>query len=80
MGQQQNKQSIPVEDAFPVFQQRCRELHDEMLLGRAHVAFLERQLAEAQEENTRLKEAASGPVPSGPDLAAVPPYPAVDER
>lgn len=80
MGQQQNKQQIPIEDAFPVFQQRCRELHDEMLLARAHVAYLERQLAEAQEENSRLKQAggASGPVSSGPDLAAVPPFPMPD--
>ncbi|WP_069769801.1 hypothetical protein [Streptomyces sp. LUP30] len=80
MGQRQDKQTIPVEDAFPVFQQRCRELHDEMLLARSHVAFLERQLAEAQEENTRLKEAAdeSRPASGGPDLAAVPPFPMGD--
>jgi hypothetical protein len=79
MGQQQ-KQSIPLEDAFPIFQKRCGELHDETLLLRSHVAFLERQLAEAQEENTRLQQASGGPaVPSGgPDLAAQPSYP--DER
>lgn len=78
MGQQQ----ISLDDAFPIYQKRCGELHEETLLLRAHVASLERQLAEAQEENARLKQGAeqSAPVSGGPDLAAVPPFPAADER
>lgn len=81
MGEQQ-KQTIPLEDAFPIFQKRCGELHEETLLLRSHVAFLERQLSEARDENSRLKQAAGepGPVSGGPDLAAVPPFPAADER
>jgi hypothetical protein len=76
------QQSISIEDAFPTFQKECRDLYEKNLVLRVHVEILERDLAAAQEENTRLKEAAgeTGPVSGGPDLAAVPPYPAADER
>ncbi len=65
-------QQIPVDDAFPVYRKRCGELFDETLLLRSKVAFLERELADAREENQRLQAAAS--LPHGPDLAAQPPY------
>lgn len=78
MNQPQQGQQISVEDALPVFRQRCGELFDETLLLRAKVAGLERQLAAAQEENQRLHQAAG--VSDGPDLAAQPPYPAADDH
>src|SRR3954467_6869399 len=52
-------QSISVEDAFPTFQKQVRELFEEKLLLRAQVDVLERQLAEANAENARLKTAAT---------------------
>ncbi|MCX5522189.1 hypothetical protein OG342_04810 [Streptomyces bobili] len=61
-------QQISIEDAFPTFQRRCRELFEENLVLHARVDTLERRLAETQ--------AVSEPAPSGgPDLAAQPPYP-----
>lgn len=69
---QQQSQQIPVDDAFPVYRQRCGELFDETLLLRSKVAWLERELAAAREENQRLQAAAGQP--HGPDLAAQPPY------
>lgn len=68
---------ISVDDALPVYRQRCGELFDETLLLRAKVAGLERQLAAAHEENQRLHAAAG--TSDGPDLAAQPPY-AADDR
>jgi cell division septum initiation protein DivIVA len=68
-------QQISIEDAFPTFQKRCRELFEENLVLRAQVDVLERKLAEAQEENARLQPAAGEPVAGGPDLAAQPPFP-----
>lgn len=78
MGQQQ----ISTDDALPVYRQECGNLFDQTLLLRARIAGLERELAALQEENTRLRESAgeSRPASGGPDLAAVPPYPAADER
>ncbi|MEH0586240.1 hypothetical protein QA942_19970 [Streptomyces sp. B21-106] len=75
-------QQISTDDALPIYRQTCGELFDSNLLLRAKVAGLERDLAAAQEENSRLKQAAGepGPVSGGPDLAAVPPFPAADER
>jgi hypothetical protein len=67
-------QQISVDDALPVFRQKCSELFDETLLLRAQVAGLERQLAATQEENVRLRQSADGPAAGGPDLAAQPPY------
>lgn len=52
-------QDISVEDAFPTFQKQVRELFDGNLILRAQVDVLERQLAEAKAENTRLKTAAT---------------------
>lgn len=75
MNQPQGQQ-IPVDDAFPVYRQRCGELFDETLLLRSKVAWLERELASAREENQRLQAAA---LPEGPDLAAHPIY-ATDDR
>ncbi|GGW15734.1 hypothetical protein GCM10018980_51990 [Streptomyces capoamus] len=70
---------ISVEDAFPVFQQKVRELFDANLLLQAQVGALERQLAAAKEENTRLQQAgraSDGPGPGGgPGAAARPPNP-----
>lgn len=70
-------QQISVEDAFPTFQKRCRELFEENLLLRAQVEVLERQLAAAKEETERLQQAADEPAPvaGGPDLAVQPPPP-----
>ncbi len=78
MNQAQSQGQISVDDALPVFRQRCGELFDENLLLRAKVAGLERQLAEAQAENRLLHPAASLPS-DGPDLAAQPVY-EVDDR
>ncbi|WP_199546582.1 hypothetical protein [Streptomyces sp. N35] len=58
-------QQISVEDAFPTFRQRCRELFEENLLLRAQVDVLERQLAEAQNASP-----ASGVDETGPPLFA----------
>jgi hypothetical protein len=74
-------QQISVEDAFPVYRQRCGELFDENLLLRSQVAGLQRQLDEAQ----RLAPAqgAADVIPAsafgGPDLAAQPTFGVVDE-
>ena len=57
-------QQISVDDALPVFRQRCSELFDENLLLRAQVAGLERQLATTQEENARLRETRQEPQPT----------------
>ena len=69
-------QQVTVEDAFPVYRQRCTELFDENLLLRAQVAALERQLAEAREENERVQRAGGLPFPpaDAPDPAAQPPF------
>lgn len=65
-------QQISIEDAFPTFQRRCRELFEENLVLHARVDTLERRLAEADGQ----RQAVSQPTPSGgPDLAAQPPYP-----
>jgi cell division septum initiation protein DivIVA len=61
-------QQISVEDAFPTFQKRCRELFEENLILRAQVDVLERKLAEAQQ----------APAPTGPDLAAL--HPPMDDQ
>ncbi|MFJ8995612.1 hypothetical protein ACIRQH_35055 [Streptomyces sp. NPDC102279] len=63
-------QEISIEDAFPTFQRRVRELFEENLVLRAQVDVLERKFAAAQQD---------APVLAGPDLAAQPPYPK-DER
>jgi cell division septum initiation protein DivIVA len=72
-------QQISIEDAFPTFQKRVRELFEENLLLRAQVDTLERQLAAAQEENGRSQSAPQDPPAAGPGLAAQPTYPE-DER
>lgn len=74
-------QQISMEEAFPTFQQKTRELFEANMLLQAKVDVLERRLAAAQEENARLKEAAGQDTPpvGGPDLAAAPPYPDTDE-
>lgn len=59
-------QQISVEDAFPVFRDRCRELGDENLILRAQVAVLERRVAEVEEENLRLRQQAEMPRPATP--------------
>lgn len=73
-------QQISVDDALPVYRQRCGELFDETLLLRAQVAGLQREIAALQEERQRLQQAAAGPsVSGGPDLAAQPPYAAAED-
>jgi hypothetical protein len=47
---------ISVEDAFPTFQKRCGELFEQNLLLTAQVDTLERRLATAEAENTRLRD------------------------
>lgn len=64
-------QQISVEDAFPTFQKRCRELFEENLLLRAQVDVLERRVKE-------LEDAAQQP-PGEPEHAAPAPY-AGDEQ
>ncbi|WP_326779734.1 hypothetical protein OG481_02230 [Streptomyces longwoodensis] len=60
-------QQISIEDAFPTFQKRVRELFEENLLLRAQVDVLERQLAAAQ-QNTPTAEGHPDPsVPTTPD-------------
>lgn len=56
-------QQISVEDAFPVFRERCRELFDENLILRAQVAVLERRTEELEQENGLLKRETEEPQP-----------------
>lgn len=65
-------QQISIEDAFPTFQKRCRELFEENLLLRAQVDVLERKVSELEQQ----------PIPSagGPDLAAQQPFPDEEGR
>lgn len=81
MNQPQGQQ-VSVDDALPVYRQRCGELFDENLLLRAQAAGLQRQLAALQEENEHLQRASGSAtaMSGGPDLAAQPPYAAVDDR
>ena len=64
-------QQISIEDAFPTFQKRCRELFEENLLLRAQVDVLERRVSELEQQPTP-------PPAGGPDLAAQPPFPEED--
>lgn len=64
-------QQISIEDAFPTFQKRCRELFEENLLLRTQVDVLERRVSELEQQPTP-------PPAGGPDLAAQPPYPEED--
>jgi hypothetical protein len=74
-------QKISIEDAFPTFQKRCRELFEANLLLEAKVDIQGRQIDALREENARLQQAAPEPEqPAGPDLAAQPPYPLSDTR
>jgi hypothetical protein len=68
----QTQDQIPIDDAFPVYRQRCNELFDENMLLRSKTASLERRLAAAHGEIESLRQAAT--TPGGPDLAAQPPY------
>ncbi|WP_406444579.1 hypothetical protein OHB14_36800 [Streptomyces sp. NBC_01613] len=74
-------QQITIEDAFPTFQTKVRELFEANLLLTAQVdvltkenAALRTELDAAQAENEQLMAAATEPTPAGPDLAAVPPF------
>jgi hypothetical protein len=72
-------QQISIEDAFPTFQKKVRELFEANLLLQAQNDILERKLAAAQEGNSRLQQAGAAPAPSGgPDLATQPPHPGDD--
>jgi hypothetical protein len=62
---QQPGTQVSVEDVFPVYRKRVSDLQDETLILRAKVDVLEKQLATAQAENERLKQAAAAP--AGPD-------------
>ncbi|MEV6014749.1 hypothetical protein [Streptomyces sp. NPDC051997] len=48
---------ISIEDALPVFRQRCGELADENLLLRSKVAGMERQLSQLEAEKSELMKA-----------------------
>lgn len=76
------QQQITMEDAFPTFQKKTRELFEANLLLQAQVDVLERKLAAAQEENTRLQEVAGQQAPpaAGPDLAARAPFTDGDQQ
>jgi len=75
------QQQISMEEAFPTFQQKTRELFEANMLLQAKADVLEKRIAALQEENARLKEAAGqdGPPVGGPDLAATPPFPDTEE-
>jgi cell division septum initiation protein DivIVA len=64
---------ISVEDAFPTFQKKCRELFEANLLLQAQVDTLERQLATAQEEIAQLR---GQPQPAAEPYSATEPDPA----
>lgn len=68
---------IAIEDAFPVYRNRCTELFDENMLLRSQVAGLKRQVSELSQLAPAQNETpAAEPEPAygGPDLAAQPPY------
>ncbi|MCX5335475.1 MULTISPECIES: hypothetical protein [unclassified Streptomyces] len=67
-------QQISIEDAFPVYRERCTELFDENLLLRAQVAGLQRRLGELEQQLPT-----QSPPSGGPDLAAQPPFPTAEE-
>lgn len=73
-------QQISIDDAFPTFQRRCRELFEANLLLQVQVDTKDREIAALQEENTRLKDGTgeTRPASGGPDLAAVPSFPTGD--
>jgi hypothetical protein len=71
---QQDDGRVMIDDAFPVYRQRCTELFDENMLLRSQVAGLKRQVSELNQ----LVTAATEPAPAGPDLAAQPPYEPAD--
>ena len=72
-------QQISIEDALDAFRKRHSEVADENVLLRAQVTRLERDLAAAIAENEQLKQTAEPDPCGGPDLAAVPAYPAEDQ-
>jgi hypothetical protein len=68
-------QQISMEDAFPTFQKKTRELFEANLLLQAQVDVQERELVALREENERLKQGTpDAATNAGPDLAAQPPY------
>jgi hypothetical protein len=67
VNQPQNQQ-IPVEDAFPVYRQRCSELFDENLLLRSHVASLQRQLRDLGQQSLAQEPLAAGPEAAQPSF------------
>jgi hypothetical protein len=72
-------QQISMEDAFPTFQKKTRELFETNLLLQAQVDVQERQIAALREENERLKQGTPDTeTTAGPDLAAQPPYQPAD--
>ncbi|MFM9635989.1 hypothetical protein [Streptomyces turgidiscabies] len=75
---QQDDRRIAIDDAFPVYRQRCNELFDENMFLRSQVAGLKRQISElSQLVPAQTPETASGepePAYGGPDLAAQPTY------
>lgn len=73
-------QQISIEDAFPTFQKRCRELFEENMLLRAQVDVLERRLAAVQPDPSEQAPGEQAAAAGGPDLAAQPPYPLPNER
>lgn len=65
---------VMLDDAFPVYRQRCTELFDENMLLRSQVAGLKRQVSELTQlvpPQTPEPEPGYG----GPDLTTQPPYP-----
>jgi hypothetical protein len=71
-------QQIPIDAALAGFRKKCGELIDANVLLEVRAEGLQARVAELEEENARLHQAAEGPVSGGPDLAAQPPYPAKD--
>jgi len=72
-------QQISMEEAFPTFQKKTRELFEANLLLQAQVDVHERRIAELTEENERLKQTAQQSTAGEPEPAPPASYQA-DER
>lgn len=58
-------QQISIDDAFPTFQKRCRELFEENLFLRAQVDVLQRRISELEKQPEH--ESTGGEPYGGPD-------------
>ena len=81
---QQADGKILIEDAFPIYRERCTELFDENMLLRSQVAGLKRQVGQLNQlvpaQAPESGPAQAEPTYGGPDLAAQPPYPEHEQQ